>query len=380
ARNALLNMIEHLTERGWTRQQAYVICSVAVDLKLSALVDVPNMLVSAFLPAAIFVSWPRCAARVRSRSDAGPAAGPGDPGQPVDRLPDRVDLALQLDQPDALLLVRGHRLLDDVRRQRGRAAAGVPAQRPPALPGRLQAGRGLAAGEPGEQHRVAAQHVVPAPVPRHLIQQPGHRGQLPVGGAGPVHVRRPPGRHLGHAGSSSATVSTCWVIGKQSNARSRATRQPASTAARRSRASDAGSQDTYATARGRNASSAVSTSGPAPARGGSSTATSGTIPTPPSNPALTRPVRTSTAAPPSAAARLVRASAAACGSASTASTWPDGPTAAASRPANSPAPAYRSSAVSPGAGARKSSTQAERASAAAGRSEERRVGKEWRSR
>ena len=55
ARNALLNMIDHLGERGWTRQQAYVICSVAVDLKISQLVDVPNMLVSAFLPEDIFV-------------------------------------------------------------------------------------------------------------------------------------------------------------------------------------------------------------------------------------------------------------------------------------------------------------------------------------
>jgi len=54
ARNALLNMIEHLAERGWTRQQAYAICSVAVDLKISQLVDVPNMLVSAFLPEDIF--------------------------------------------------------------------------------------------------------------------------------------------------------------------------------------------------------------------------------------------------------------------------------------------------------------------------------------
>ena len=54
ARNALLNMIEHLGERGWTRQQAYAICSVAVDLKISQLVDVPNMLVSAFLPEDIF--------------------------------------------------------------------------------------------------------------------------------------------------------------------------------------------------------------------------------------------------------------------------------------------------------------------------------------
>ena len=54
ARNALLNMIDHLTERGWTPQQAYAICSVAVDLKISQLVDVPNMLVSAFLPEDIF--------------------------------------------------------------------------------------------------------------------------------------------------------------------------------------------------------------------------------------------------------------------------------------------------------------------------------------
>jgi formamidase len=56
ARNALLNMIDHLGERGWTRQQAYAICSVAVDLKISQLVDAPNMLVSAFLPEGIFTS------------------------------------------------------------------------------------------------------------------------------------------------------------------------------------------------------------------------------------------------------------------------------------------------------------------------------------
>jgi formamidase len=56
ARNALLNMIDHLVaERGFTRQQAYAICSVAVDLKISELVDVPNFVVSAFLPLDIFV-------------------------------------------------------------------------------------------------------------------------------------------------------------------------------------------------------------------------------------------------------------------------------------------------------------------------------------
>jgi formamidase len=49
-------MIDHLGERGWSRQQAYAICSVAVDLKVSQLVDVPSFLVSAFLPEGIFSS------------------------------------------------------------------------------------------------------------------------------------------------------------------------------------------------------------------------------------------------------------------------------------------------------------------------------------
>ena len=53
-RNAVLNMIELLQERGFSREQAYVICSVAVDLKISNVVDVPNFVVSAFLPEAIF--------------------------------------------------------------------------------------------------------------------------------------------------------------------------------------------------------------------------------------------------------------------------------------------------------------------------------------
>ncbi len=55
ARNAMLNMIDHLTERGYTREQAYAICSVAVDLKISEVVDVPNFVVSAVLPLDIFV-------------------------------------------------------------------------------------------------------------------------------------------------------------------------------------------------------------------------------------------------------------------------------------------------------------------------------------
>jgi formamidase len=55
ARNALLAMIDHLGERGYDRQQAYTICSVAVDLRVSQVVDVPNFIVSALLPLDIFV-------------------------------------------------------------------------------------------------------------------------------------------------------------------------------------------------------------------------------------------------------------------------------------------------------------------------------------
>ena len=55
ARNALGAMIDHLGhEYGYTPQQAYTICSVAVDLKISQAVDVPNVIVSAFLPLDIF--------------------------------------------------------------------------------------------------------------------------------------------------------------------------------------------------------------------------------------------------------------------------------------------------------------------------------------
>ena len=41
---------------GWTREQAYVLCSVAVDLRVSNVVDVPNVTVSALLPEDIFKS------------------------------------------------------------------------------------------------------------------------------------------------------------------------------------------------------------------------------------------------------------------------------------------------------------------------------------
>jgi acetamidase/formamidase len=44
------------TNHGLTREEAYVLCSVAVDLKISEVVDAPNWLVSAFLPKGLFVA------------------------------------------------------------------------------------------------------------------------------------------------------------------------------------------------------------------------------------------------------------------------------------------------------------------------------------
>lgn len=54
ARNALLDMIGYLTGRGFTREQAYVLCSVAVGLRISQIVDVPHATVCAVLPLDIF--------------------------------------------------------------------------------------------------------------------------------------------------------------------------------------------------------------------------------------------------------------------------------------------------------------------------------------
>jgi len=55
AQQAIRYMIEHLVEtRGLSREEAYILCSVAVDLKISEIVDAPNWIVSAFLPEAVF--------------------------------------------------------------------------------------------------------------------------------------------------------------------------------------------------------------------------------------------------------------------------------------------------------------------------------------
>jgi formamidase len=48
-------MIDHLVrERGFSPQQVYVLCSVAVQLRISALPDVANVSVTALLPLGVF--------------------------------------------------------------------------------------------------------------------------------------------------------------------------------------------------------------------------------------------------------------------------------------------------------------------------------------
>ena len=55
ARKATRYMIDYLVaEHGLTREEAYVLCSLAGDLKISETVDVPHMLVSMHMPKGIF--------------------------------------------------------------------------------------------------------------------------------------------------------------------------------------------------------------------------------------------------------------------------------------------------------------------------------------
>ncbi|HAJ76404.1 MAG TPA: acetamidase/formamidase family protein [Gammaproteobacteria bacterium] len=56
ARNAIDGIIDYITSTyGYNRQQAYVIASVAVDIRISQLVDAPNVGVTALLPLDIFI-------------------------------------------------------------------------------------------------------------------------------------------------------------------------------------------------------------------------------------------------------------------------------------------------------------------------------------
>src|SRR5262249_49611854 len=55
AQQAIRYMIDHLVaERGLQREEAYILSSVCVDLRISEIVDAPNWIVSAFLPESVF--------------------------------------------------------------------------------------------------------------------------------------------------------------------------------------------------------------------------------------------------------------------------------------------------------------------------------------
>ena len=55
ARNALMEMIDYISETfGYSKEQAYIIASIAVDLRIGQLVDAPNVGVTAILPLDIF--------------------------------------------------------------------------------------------------------------------------------------------------------------------------------------------------------------------------------------------------------------------------------------------------------------------------------------
>jgi acetamidase/formamidase len=54
-RQAVRATMEHLGEvRGLSREEAYALSSVAVDLRIHEVVDAPNWVVGAFLPDDIF--------------------------------------------------------------------------------------------------------------------------------------------------------------------------------------------------------------------------------------------------------------------------------------------------------------------------------------
>ncbi len=56
ARNALMEMLDYLIEHhGLTREQAYFLASVAVDLRIGQLVDAGHINVTAIVPLDIFV-------------------------------------------------------------------------------------------------------------------------------------------------------------------------------------------------------------------------------------------------------------------------------------------------------------------------------------
>ena len=57
AKNAVRDLIRWLgTEHGLSREDAYILCSLAADLKISQIVDQPNWGVSAYMTLSVFSS------------------------------------------------------------------------------------------------------------------------------------------------------------------------------------------------------------------------------------------------------------------------------------------------------------------------------------
>jgi len=55
ARSAVRGMIDHLVDRrGLSRGDAYMLCSLVADLKITEVVDAPNWIVCCFMPDAAF--------------------------------------------------------------------------------------------------------------------------------------------------------------------------------------------------------------------------------------------------------------------------------------------------------------------------------------
>jgi acetamidase/formamidase len=55
SRAAVRAMVDHLgRERGLSREDAYILCSLAGDLKICEVVDAPNWIVGCFMPDAVF--------------------------------------------------------------------------------------------------------------------------------------------------------------------------------------------------------------------------------------------------------------------------------------------------------------------------------------
>jgi acetamidase/formamidase len=53
--SAVRGMIDHLVaERGLSRDDAYMLCALAGDLKITEVVDAPNWMVGCFMPDAVF--------------------------------------------------------------------------------------------------------------------------------------------------------------------------------------------------------------------------------------------------------------------------------------------------------------------------------------